>query len=381
MAVSQPAAAATLRPPIQLEQLEVLRGLLAVYVLIGHARWLLWAGHSAWMSVPHEAWQVPLVYASAFFRFGREAVLVFFVLSGFFIHLAMAPRLAPLAADFQAGRFYRRRAHRLVAPYAFALLVTVACDTTGAGMFPRLYHGSTGDSLLDHSVGGHGFTPVSIATAAVMLPSSLGTNFGTNGPLWSLAYEVVYYACYPLWLWLRRKSGVIAFGALPLVLLLGQPLLPLGFISGVLHWYPAWLAGAGLAEFLVSARPRPGAVVLAVIFVAAFAGYLLTSISAVTVVCATLFAVAAVAAFATVPLPRSSVMRFWEFLGRRSFTIYIVHFPFLALLGAAVIERSGARPLHGWFAVFGAIAAVGFGCLCFELCERHFLHRRAAHGA
>ena len=24
----------------------------------------------------------------------------------------------------------------------------------------------------------------------------------------------------------------------------------------------------------------------------------------------------------------------------------------------------------------GAVACVGFGCVCFELCERHFLHSR-----
>jgi hypothetical protein len=32
--------------------------------------------------------------------------------------------------------------------------------------------------------------------------------------------------------------------------------------------------------------------------------------------------------------------------------------------------------MHGWLAVSGALACVAFGCLCFEACERHFLHPR-----
>jgi peptidoglycan/LPS O-acetylase OafA/YrhL len=65
-----------------------------------------------------------------------------------------------------------------------------------------------------------------------------------------------------------------------------------------------------------------------------------------------------------------------EFLGIRSYTIYIVHFPLLALLSAWLIATYGARPVHGWLALGGAVACVAFGCLCFEACERHFLHSR-----
>ena len=58
------------------------------------------------------------------------------------------------------------------------------------------------------------------------------------------------------------------------------------------------------------------------------------------------------------------------------FGCYIVHFPLVALASAWAIQSYGGRPLHGWFAVAGAVACVSFGFPCFELCERHFLHPR-----
>ena len=48
----------------------------------------------------------------------------------------------------------------------------------------------------------------------------------------------------------------------------------------------------------------------------------------------------------------------------------------LALIGAAVIEIEGTRPLHGWYSVVGSIVAVGFGSIGFHFCERLFLHKR-----
>ena len=76
--VTTPAATSA----INFRNLDALRGLLAVYVAIGHCRWLLWGGHAAWLGFRLPAWEAVPAYASAAFRYGREAVMVFFVLSG-----------------------------------------------------------------------------------------------------------------------------------------------------------------------------------------------------------------------------------------------------------------------------------------------------------
>jgi peptidoglycan/LPS O-acetylase OafA/YrhL len=366
--------------PINLRSLDVLRGLLATYVLLGHARWLLWAGHAKWMEHPHSGWESLLAYASASLRYGHEAVMIFFVLSGFFIHLraAQLPRQTP-DAPVEAGLFYRRRAHRLLPPYVFALLITLLCDGAGRMWFPALYHAQSGDALLDANFARKDFSAGAVIPALLLLPSSLGKDFGSNGPLWSLGYEVVYYALYPAWLALRRRQSLLAYGLVPLACL-SLVLVPIqSFPMSVLIHFPVWLAGAALAEGLVSRRicgRWRGGLILS--FLVAFLLYRFSSVPVLSVVAAALFGAAAVAGFAGLSdsFSRWSWVRAFEFLGVRSYTVYIMHFPFLAMLSAWVIQKYGERPVHGWLAAGGSLLALTGGCLCFVLCEKFFLHRR-----
>lgn len=359
---------------INFRNLDALRGLLAVYVAIGHCRWLLWSGHAAWLTAPHQPWEAIPAYASAAFRYGREAVMVFFVLSGFFIHYQAARRTH---AAGTAPAFYRRRWHRLAPPYYFALAVTAILDMIGRTWWPVLYQAQTGDALLDQTFARGGYSAASVAPAALLLPASLGRDFGSNGPLWSLAYEAVYYAVYPLWLWVRQRSALAAFAGVPL-LCAALPLLPPGgFPVSVAVHYPIWLAGALIAERFARAGTLPRETWIGgAMFVAGAALH----VSAdgplpVTLIAALLFGCGAVLLFAAATFP-AGLIDAAEYLGLRSYTIYIVHFPLLALVSAWVIQTQGGRPLHGWLAVAGAAGSVAFGCLCFEICERHFLHAR-----
>jgi peptidoglycan/LPS O-acetylase OafA/YrhL len=76
---------------MDLRVLDVLRGFAALYVMIGHAVWLLWVGYHPYLATGgHRA----LAYASELTRFGHQAVLLFFLLSGFCIHYRQARKRA-----------------------------------------------------------------------------------------------------------------------------------------------------------------------------------------------------------------------------------------------------------------------------------------------
>jgi peptidoglycan/LPS O-acetylase OafA/YrhL len=189
--------------------LDALRFVLAFWVAVGHYGVLpLFAGVD--ITTPFgrfvtHAWQSVV--------FGTPAVIVFFVISGFCIHL-------PFRGDkkLAVGRYYLRRYTRILIPVAGALCVY------------RL-DGQKLTFLGEHSI-------------------------LWESPLWSLACEEIYYAAYPLLRVVRQRVG-------------WKILLPVVFAAGTitatthrhsLTWHdfgplgtslillPVWLLGCLLAE-------------------------------------------------------------------------------------------------------------------------------------
>ena len=125
---------------MKLRNLDVLRACLALMVLVGHARMLLWIGWQDWKVLPHAWWEMGVSVFFAAFRFGHQAVMVFFALSGFFIHLRAAQALVEgRDQGFNAMSYLARRARRILPPYYAVLIFTVLLDAVGHHWFPRLY--------------------------------------------------------------------------------------------------------------------------------------------------------------------------------------------------------------------------------------------------
>ncbi len=189
--------------------LDALRFVLALWVAIGHyGIFPLFAGvdtGTAFGSFVTRAWQSVV--------FGTPAVIVFFVISGFCIHL-------PFRGDkkLAVGRYYLRRYTRILIPVAGAL-----CVYRLDGERLRFWG--------EHSI-------------------------LWESPLWSLACEEIYYAAYPLLRVLRKRVG-------------WKVMLPAAFAAGAgvaathvhtLTWHtfgplgtsvillPVWLLGCLLAE-------------------------------------------------------------------------------------------------------------------------------------
>ena len=118
---------------VELRFLDGLRGLAALEVMVGHARWLLWEGYSTGYLKHPDTYSIfgkVLVYFFSAFRYGHQAVMFFFVLSGFVIHLRYAQKIQTdgLDAKFDFWRFIKRRAKRLYPPLILAMVITLLCD-------------------------------------------------------------------------------------------------------------------------------------------------------------------------------------------------------------------------------------------------------------
>lgn len=366
-------------PSPNFKSLDMLRGVLIVYIVAGHCCWLLWAPKNELHHLPSPLLSSVFPFIHGLLSYPMTAAMVFFTLSGFFIHLRVSKQLASQHMfQFSTSAFIKNRCHRLLPSYFFALLVTVIIDVAGHLLFPALYSGATSDPFINKQFNHCVFSFTSIVSAVLLVPSSAGESFGSNGALWFIAFQTIYYLLYPLWITLRRFGALPAYGSGLALAISAYCLFPPSFIKNVLMFYPLWLSGALLAEIVVR-KPLPGWITL------------LSSLSALATIITlftfdlqfsvpvlTILGTSVVLTVLTLParICRFRLHRFFEVLGIQSYSIFLCHFPAVTFLSAGVFEVLGRRPVEGYLMVGGIVMTLLFGRFCFVLCEGHFVHPR-----
>jgi peptidoglycan/LPS O-acetylase OafA/YrhL len=130
--------------------------------------------------------------------FGSEAVAAFFVLSGFVIgYVADTRENAP-------GSYAVSRLARVYSVALPAIIITLACDAAGRALQPDLY-----------SPGPIDWQPTTWLNlfCTVFFVNELwnaDVQLGTNGPYWSLGFEVWYYVLFGLVVFTRRFRRIAA---------------------------------------------------------------------------------------------------------------------------------------------------------------------------
>jgi peptidoglycan/LPS O-acetylase OafA/YrhL len=175
--------------------------------------------------------------------FGHQAVMVFFVLSGFLISSSVFHGLA--AGNWSWRDYSINRLSRLYAVLIPGLLLGFIWDKLGSSLFAF-----TG--LYTHPLQGFGaliaqkqLTAGVFAGNLFFVQTILCPVFGSNGPLWSLANEFWYYVLFPVGLlamigWGRgelRSAAPLTIAAFILAAFLGREML-IGFLI--------WMAGCVL---------------------------------------------------------------------------------------------------------------------------------------
>ena len=233
-------------PYVMSQLIEALRWMGALAVLAVHTT-NMFVNLADVMSAPHAA----PVYVWWFFtayELGHQAVLAFFVMSGYLVGGAVLAHIRK-GQDFLREYFIHRivRIYLVIPP---ALVLTFVVDGLG-----RLLFSDTG--VYDWAVFKGHFSFTLFLTSLASLQGILFDYFGTNGPLWSLACEFWYYVTFPLLLLpfarnypLVARVGGFALGAV-IALVLATP--PSWFKFGYILWVMG--AAATLApRAIVSSR-------------------------------------------------------------------------------------------------------------------------------
>lgn len=145
----------------------------------------------------------PLMLVFSFIAgFGHQAVVIFFVLSGYLVGGALLRELMT-TGDVRLGRYLMHRFTRLYLVLVPALVLGGLLDTLGMHLFE-------GIDLYTPDRAGR-LVPDILACNLAFLQTIACPAFGTNGPLWSLANEFWYYILWPLLLgpFLVRRSGPV----------------------------------------------------------------------------------------------------------------------------------------------------------------------------
>jgi len=367
-------ARSTMNRESKLPAIDVLRGVAALGVAWFHSRVDLWVGFRAIQAQPESYTLLDrlLSYLSLPVSQLGGLVMMFFVLSGFCIHL-------PVAAKRQRphwGAYTVRRALRIYPAYFFTLLF---CFLVGA-LFLKQTSGFQEPIEI-----------ASYASSSVMLQNWLsgGRQISLNPSLWSVPIEVEFYLVYPLLyvLWSRFGAGAV-FSITILCTGIGFFLffIGLGDLNVFFKYALIWNSGAWLAEVYAKGAIPPWSRWTGIALVATFLFSFLAGFGGVN----NFYLQYSWAFFSLLLLmwllgPGANVfstenlwVRFLVFIGTISYSLYLLHFPLFKLWGSIWFQIYGSKPESFLFPTVATLFVIPFAWLfyCSVESPSHQLGRR-----
>lgn len=359
----------------RLDTLDLLRGCAALLVLSGHLRAYVLQSHAELLqSGVHLGVLGQMFYFAT--GLGHQAVVIFFALSGF---LVGGKALRDIAKGrFAWDRYLLRRLTRLWIVIVPTLALTFVLDfvglrlTGGAGYDGRYYDlfasGPRAPVAVDHSL-------LTFFGNLAFLQTISVPNFGSNGPMWSLANEFWYYVTFPLTAWLALTPMSLARRLVGLSILAGLAVvMPIWLLEGG----AIWVAGAAAAwcAHLEILAPALRHMVLRLAAVVLLVGALvLSKISAAGIGDLTLGLSVATALPVLAHLP--SPWRAYSVLSRGvseiSYTLYLTHFPLLTCIVLSGFAPNRFPPGIAGAGVYAGLLslAVAWSIIVWWCFERH----------
>lgn len=210
----------------RLYRLEAVRGLAAIYVVLHH-------------TIPHST-VLAGINVGIFLRFGQEAVILFFLLSGFVINYSFQH-----SSDKSFSNYFFKRSTRIFIPLFFIYLIGYLTLSYNDGRLinPDLI------TLLKNIFMLQDWDKVK--------PNVIAAPYMGNIPLWSLSYEWWFYMLYfPIATRINSgfKQALFVFGISMLMaaLYVWQP----NFVFRILAYLGIWWVGVYLSELYLKGKHR-----------------------------------------------------------------------------------------------------------------------------
>jgi|SRR3984957_14003480 peptidoglycan/LPS O-acetylase OafA/YrhL len=336
--------------------LDLVRAIAALLVCFEHWRNLLYVDYRQ-IAAHRALFAVPYVMTGA----GHQAVVIFFVLSGYLISGSIF-RLTQ-RGEWSWKLYLTHRIVRLWIVLIPALVLGALLDNLGVRLHlaPMLYAGQTGTHMLGDIA--NLLHPRIFLGNLVFVQTILVPTFGSNGPMWSLANEFWYYVLFPCAFLALRKGTTIGARILNVLVFV----LFAWFVGrDILQLFPLWLLGTLLAVIPVWRSSTVMRTLAAVFYFPLL--FFLAKTSLVHGVLSDYILGAATFVLIWLLLGARSIAR--ESAGvhlarvgaRFSYTLYLVHVPFLVLLTALMAGETRWQPdaRHLLYGLGALLLSIGY---------------------
>ena len=346
--------------------IDILRGLASLGVVLFHSRVFLWVGWNeiTTNSNKYNTFDSLVAWFSIPLPFLGSAVMLFFLLSGFCIHY---PNIEKNEINIMA--YGIRRFIRIVPPYWLAILFTFIIEYSCNKYF--LTHVSNKHKIIESLLMIQNYPPNSGQLAS-------------NPSLWSLPVEMELYILYPIIFFFFRRIGykfvllavtIISLGAL-FFALTSNPWMQANFLK---HWI-VWCLGALIAYMIKTNRfPKWNnyntIFILSALFLSIGAtlanisfpirDYIWTSFYFLLLwFCLTLSS--------PIKYFKKGLLKILSWLGKISFSLYLIHFPIFYLLGSLWVFHFGGKPTNLLVCYLATLLAIFMASLFYLLFEKPF---------
>jgi peptidoglycan/LPS O-acetylase OafA/YrhL len=339
--------------------LDALRALAAILVVLDHIQHLLFVGY--WTLPSFRIHPLLVRSVSSVFSTGPEAVVIFFVLSGYLVG-------GSVLRSFEQGRWsWRDYLTRRLVRLWLVLLPALAL--------------SAGWQLLRHLPPDRAWLAAQDVTwrtlfgNIALLQDIRVPNFGGNRVLWTLANEFWYYLLFPMMLLVVRGRTLAARIGYALLLV------GVGYFVGhtVIALFPEWLMGVVLAWLpagRTTARQRWVALIAYIVAIYVISMLLWPQGFVKMDEVAGLLTMGLIWLLLGWQQPVSAAHR-WVRLARwlagLSYSLYLVHYPMLQFFADHLAANGGWQPtnLHFAAALGLLLLATGYAAIVAAATERH----------
>jgi peptidoglycan/LPS O-acetylase OafA/YrhL len=342
--------------------LDLIRGISALLVCLGHLRNAILVDLS---QLKHPNMLVKMFYALT--GLGHQAVMVFFVLSGYFVGGAILRS----GINFSWRNYLTSRLTRLWVVLLPSLAITWVVGQILGYFSPEVLAGAYAENWHSGPKADEYSASLTTFLANILFLQTIVTPvFGINGPLWSLANEFWYYLLFPLLMIVTGLVGSASFAS-RVVTFLAALAIACYLPNTMLYGFLVWLMGAVVYRLQSIVKSLNTAKVYMFLLMAlAMFGIALGFAKSSTFAIASDIAVGLTFAMVCLMLTRVSFPALrWPWLAKFalygsdiSYSLYLLHFPLVVLAASLVYQSQKSVPTALFLAQFLGWVVLLIGC-------------------